>query len=310
MNSKGGTIRFADRLLAEGFSVINTDEKPNKESTEAWKRILQKSTVVAADNCYQYFMQGEKSYSLRTFPCIRPPFHNTFIEYKADNGDYHGTLFSEYSSELLNYMPGLKESAAAKHLYAADPHGEIGLILMCAASFWRAKDKSRLADALFFIIRPDGSTYDVYESKKGSRGLWADFPDSEAKERLNLMLDATYVPALLALSFMNCKNVKVANNNPEPKLSKAFNRRHGRPLLTYKTLEIEPMKRVLETEGGIERNGFKKALHICRGHFATLTRNNKGEVLEQPTRYFRDAHTRGDSSNGVVKKDYRVNAPA
>lgn len=125
------------------------------------------------------------------------------------------------------------------------------------------------------------------------------------------MFDIAY-PALLAISFMHCKNVKIPPQEPIPKLSRAFQKRHGRPLLRYHTLEIEPMKKVLETEGEIGKNGLKRALHLCRGHFATYTpeKGMLGRKLDAPVTVWKPAHVRGSASEGIVAKDYSVKAPA
>ena len=68
------------------------------------------------------------------------------------------------------------------------------------------------------------------------------------------------------------------------------------------------MKRVLETEGGIKQNGFKKALHICRGHFATYTpeKGMMGRKLEEPVTVWKRAHVRGDVEHGIAAKSYKV----
>ena len=68
------------------------------------------------------------------------------------------------------------------------------------------------------------------------------------------------------------------------------------------------MKATLQSEGGASKNGLKKALHICRGHFATYTQdaplfgNFVGTV-------WKPQHVRGNAQHGAVVKDYRVLAP-
>lgn len=110
---------------------------------------------------------------------------------------------------------------------------------------------------------------------------------------------------LLAISLMHCKNVvKVPAPPPPAPVVKQWERR-GRPFLKEYTLDIHPMKRVLATEGGMAANGIKKALHICRGHFATYTDDNPlfGKVTGT---FWKPMHTRGSSEIGEIKKDYRI----
>jgi len=74
-------------------------------------------------------------------------------------------------------------------------------------------------------------------------------------------------PALLAISFLHCKNVAIVENEAPAKLAKRHRERHGVTPCRYKTLIIEPLKQILRREGGSDKVGIQRALHICRGHF-------------------------------------------
>ena len=112
----------------------------------------------------------------------------------------------------------------------------------------------------------------------------------------------------LALSFMHCRNVDQEIVDQPPKLAKGWKKKHGHRLVRYRVLDIDPMKQTLESVGGASENGLKKALHICRGHFATYTEdaplfgNYVGSV-------WKPQHVRGSARQGVVVKDYRVLSP-
>jgi hypothetical protein len=78
---------------------------------------------------------------------------------------------------------------------------------------------------------------------------------------------------LLAISFLHCKNVGVSDVVPPPKLARAQERRYGIPKVTCKILDIRPMRRVLEEEGGMGRGpSSQQALHIVRGHCCPSSR--------------------------------------
>lgn len=114
-----------------------------------------------------------------------------------------------------------------------------------------------------------------------------------------------FAVAHLTFAFCHAKNVSLQDVAPPPKVA-AKRRKAGKPVgVTYKTLVIDGMKEVLRTEGGVERNGLKKALHICRGHFATYTADAPlfGKVTGT---FWRPMHTRGSKKRGEVKKDYKV----
>ena len=74
-------------------------------------------------------------------------------------------------------------------------------------------------------------------------------------------------------------------------------------------LEIGAIKDVLRAEGDAAANGLRKALHICRGHFATYTENNPLFGKLKGT-FWKPAHVRGSIEDGIVDKDYRVSPKA
>lgn len=120
--------------------------------------------------------------------------------------------------------------------------------------------------------------------------------------------ETTSMPALMALSFMNCKNVSKTDATVTEGPPEKWLRRQKLPKLRYHVLDITPMKDVLHREGGIETNGIKKALHICRGHFATYTEDKPlfGNFVGT---VWKPSHVRGDIKHGAVVKDYSVTPP-
>ena len=113
----------------------------------------------------------------------------------------------------------------------------------------------------------------------------------------------------LAMTFAHCKNVKIQEHHTPPKVAAKRKKAGKPPGISYKTLLIDPMKEVLRTEGNIERNGLKKALHNVRGHFATYTEDKPlfGKVTGT---FWKPMHVRGNKKHGEVKKDYAIAAPS
>jgi len=110
---------------------------------------------------------------------------------------------------------------------------------------------------------------------------------------------------LLTLCFMHCKNTTLRTIQPPAKLNKARLKRGNSSLAVYKILDIEPMKKILEDQGGQQHTGLKKALHICRGHFKDYS-VGKGLFGRGRGLYWWDMHLRGTPEVGAVVKDYRV----
>ena len=111
------------------------------------------------------------------------------------------------------------------------------------------------------------------------------------------------IPALLALSFLHCKNVGMVAHDPNKIPGKRAKRNQSR--VRYHVLHIEPMKKVLREEGQSETTGIKHALHICRGHFKDFSKG-KGLFGKYQGLYWWDSQVRGNTKHGIVNKDYDV----
>lgn len=116
-----------------------------------------------------------------------------------------------------------------------------------------------------------------------------------------------FVP-FLTLSFLHCKNIQCVEVRPPEKLNKARVRRGKQPLVSHYTLEITPMREILRVEGQSQSLGLQRALHLCRGHFADYT-HGKGLFGKYHGQFWIPQHQRGSAKQGIVNKDYAVNAP-
>jgi hypothetical protein len=118
-----------------------------------------------------------------------------------------------------------------------------------------------------------------------------------------------FMPALLAISFVNCRNTSLEATDPDGPINRERCKAGLKPFLRYHTINLEPMKKVLKTEGNIETEGLKKALHICRGHFATYS-EDKPLFGHFTGTVWKPSHVRGSAKQGVVISDYNIKAPS
>jgi hypothetical protein len=153
-------------------------------------------------------------------------------------------------------------------------------------------------DVMYAIVDPSGCVTDV----RGPAG-------SDASRTPDLVAAHWHVaaPALLAVSFLHCRNVTTRTVIAPPRINAARIRRGRKPFHRYHTLVIEPMTNILRTEGTVEQDGLAKALHICRGHFKTYRERPLFGRL-RGTWWWQDS-VRGSIEVGVVDKDYEVRAP-
>lgn len=131
--------------------------------------------------------------------------------------------------------------------------------------------------------------------------------DPESFLRKN-QVGGTFVAALLLFicRFANCKNVATIDK-PEPDPVPPKWRKDGHPRYTSKVLMIGP------GYGSSARNATlptgdgetKRALHICRGHFATYT-EDKPLFGKYAGTFWVPQHMRGHRKNGVASKTYKV----
>lgn len=107
----------------------------------------------------------------------------------------------------------------------------------------------------------------------------------------------------LTLSFCHCKNIH--REESDSNRGERWHRRNRTPVFRFHTLNIGTMREVLRREGRSQEVGIQKAMHICRGHFATYTPESPlfGKYVGD---FWRPDHVRGNSKQGVVVKDYNV----
>lgn len=146
-------------------------------------------------------------------------------------------------------------------------------------------------------VTPDGKLWD---------GISFIAPERTETTREKVIDQSYHImnPTLFAISLMHCKNVNMATEVPQEKIARAYRRRHGRSLTSFHVLNIEPMRKVLRTEGRSETTGLKRAMHICRGHFKTF--DEKPLFGKHRGMYWWDQQLRGNKDQGRVEKVYSI----
>lgn len=130
-------------------------------------------------------------------------------------------------------------------------------------------------------------------------------PERCTGERAEVTVVMSWV-AFAAMTFAHCKGVTLTDHRAPEKVQHARSRRGKPPLVTYKTLDIGQVDRVLR-EGAPGERHLGKALHICRGHFAHYT-EEKPLFGRHVGTVFVPMHVRGSLEHGSVEKTYRVKA--
>jgi hypothetical protein len=250
---------------------------------------LDEAVVVAGDDVARYFAEFPVGTALGDIvSSVAPPFPRFFVEFDgAPNGfglSAWGVLFEEQRDNDHWLVTGtlIEEWRRGK------PIGPVITWLLPLTTDGRLEPGDEEGRGSIFVKPLDP---DVVPDE-----IFLEFGDS---------LTRLLGPALLTISFMHCRNVDVRAVDPPAKLSRKAERRRGRPLSRYYVLEIEPMRRILEREGGAGTQGLRRALHICRGHFKSYT--DTAPLFGKLTgTYWWESFARGSPEAGHVEKDYRI----
>lgn len=307
-----------------------------------WEQVvtaIPDAVVVDADNVCEYVHAGtsKAAFGPEDFPSIVPPFPLMWIEtgapsrcvtekqtfkWKRDlHGAQWGMLFwtndlnaeneDEREATLDAVLEWHKGFSIGKPLVIE--RGNVRWIIrgICFVKFGGDTAPTGPLCELWMLIDRSGSI--MADAEDGSPAMWMAAPgitdpDHEFIPFLQGMQQAWMTPLFLAISLMNCQNVVRIENYPKRHDVREAKRK-GRPAPTkFYTLQIEPMRKVLATEGRSGEVGLVKAMHICRGHFATYT-DQKPLFGKYAGRFWIPAHVRGSAESGNVVKDYRVKAP-
>lgn len=295
--------------------------------------------VLVADNIAQYFYAGtdqERWDMTKDFPCLAPPWQICWVEFKMPSemvscetgttridrstmGTNRALLvhsmkaeeYRQWAEKVAAFNQGHWTSRLKADGKLADPLPESHWIQIASAFIELAKGDIFDAGIAIWQLRKDGTVIDP--GKGGWQHLFMGLAPAEeilgpeqAATMTEIIKDGFLWPciyvAALAYSFINCRNTVIVDHSPDPKLAKANLKRGKPPSITYKTLEIEAVKKILSTKGNIAVNGLQRALHICRGHFKDYREH--GLFGKVKGLYWWDMHIRGTDKAGVVDKDY------
>jgi hypothetical protein len=266
---------------------------------------LQSAVPVVADNVAAYLWAGkttlddERVYvngqlEWSDYPNLKPPFDNYLVEWLTVTPDmkkgskWHGV-------HITKAEDGTSESC-----------GNVRLRCELFITDAERNDSIVVGPAIAYEIQvaKDGTFVDARIAEQFFFGA-----DDAETEDIQLAYLTMMQPAFLATSFMHCRNIIVNEVAPPRKLAKASRKRHGVPLVSYRTINIEPMRKLLRSEGRSNETGIKHALHICRGHFRTYTPDKPlfGKVTGT---VFVPMHARGSAQEGIVVQNYTVIAPS
>lgn len=222
-----------------------------------------------------------------------PPFPKTVIEYYYD------------------YLDGRQEIRATVRSFdieALDDYETVGFqddTRWCVAYDLASGD----IDFLFSLLceyDEDGNRVEMFtdKDKVAWSEEWVEWGRGDEENWHAYAINLLY-PCFMAISLMHCRNVELIDK-PISRQYRRHLERQGKPVIQYKMLDIEPFKTQVRNETAESgENEIERALHICRGHFATYTEDAPLFGKHVGT-FWKPMHVRGSADAGVVEKDYKV----
>jgi hypothetical protein len=281
-------------------AIVHSKAVPWPELQE----LLEKATVIVADNVAEYFYSGtdQDYWSLETdFPNLAPPFELFFLEWREPSYFVARGLGRQR-------IHSRRRNGALFVCVESDEVGDAEAARGCrwVENIWLWTESERAVELLGLMrikVGPEGSPV-----RFSDEGYFVASPNPELRTQppAELFLSLAQ-PALLTVCFLHCKNVHIETHTPPPAVAKKHRLRYGRPPVTYKTLVIDPLTKVLRNEGKAEEVGLRKALHICRGHFKRF--EERPLFGKYKGMWWWESQLRGSLQHGYIKKTYEVHPP-
>jgi hypothetical protein len=298
------------------------DQVKSIEQSDFIQSTLDEAVPFNIQNIARFYYEGtdQENWGDEDFPFLSPPYNSMWMEW-----DYPKEVRSNGVTSRVSHIPAKdtkigvlvvsldlydEEQAEA---YKERVRGIDGMI------FEQIKDTVRWVSvyvvfigsihlpippkpSAYYIIgiAPDGSTADdVANNGKMVHGLYEDEKDRIRVEGSIVLIH----PALLAISFTNCKNVEIVENKSAPKPRKRKDKAYT---AKFYTLEIEAVRDVIrKLNHPNTKTGIKMALHTCRGHWKDYSKG-KGLFGRLKGRFFWGNSLRGQESEGLILKDYEL----
>jgi len=340
-----GNLRLAERIRSMPYITERlemrwshlVDQNVLNDRLRSESKMIGKIPVVLADEiAAMYFESPQDEWCIvaangapSDFPNIVSPWPIVFIEWnepktlircgerlKQEQGQA-GVFVITFD---LSRVSAEERKASANHLRMISTFG--------GSAQWPTDLSNRYMEALgksrwfmfmsmwyTFYARPflgqpgwSGAGATIFVSPSGEAVDW--FPGGPAfachddQATKELMNSPAHI-ALLTMSFLHCKNV-VTSDNPTVTDKKWLRRKKLVPL-QYKILNLHPMRDTLRSNGQSQITGLKRAMHICRGHFAKYGEESAGLFGKYHGTFWIPQHTRGSKAYGEIVKDYKMN---
>lgn len=305
-------------LYPEYLSKQWKDEGQFWEAVDSERDMILSAPKFRIDNVAEY--AATASFSERCLsedvPNWMPPFSTIFFEWnhpkeivfpdgqrkEFTDGQVGALLFSLPPAVAAAEFPRLFRMSEARKETVARLATISSQVLV--VSIWHAYSQKPYHGRPMFMDRRAFIFIDP-QGKHLDSTVAATYPKEEAVEDGDATVHKTLFALGLGIAFCHCKNVTVSESIPGN--SRAWHNPKKGPVFRFNTISIDPMREVLRREGRSEETGLRRALHLCRGHFATYAEDRP--MFGRPGAhgsFWIPQHVRGSADQGIVVSDYNV----
>lgn len=240
-------------------------------------------------NVALYYWQNDKTYwdiaEPAHFPSLAPPHPYTWLEYKMptrlklESGEKYAPQLAKERMGCLVTAIDRKAGDGDFSPYTDETKWVLEGYIFIAPGRGRANNRLHAAlieGAMGFYIPVNGD---------GSLGGYTDesgpfrviVPTLRDRATLSTSVAQHAKPFLLTFAFLSCNNVLIVDHDPRPRGKRSGKRKKRRQPVSYRTLEIAPLRDVLRVRGKTSRPTGRRlrSVSITRGHFRTYTESGK-----------------------------------
>lgn len=259
--------RMIDIIGTDPAALVITGQGTDAEAREEFDGIVEEALAavpVVIDNVAEYafthVLRDDDEELERAFPNCVPPHDLMWVEAATPKqllgrGDDGNMKMFDMSGMPDMFGFAVRTTDFKDRTDWQPPKGYEG-------ARWQVEFISLWAKGRRRVIVP-GWKFDVYLDPTGRiigkpRSMVVDWARDKSTNAMRMLTWVFLRPVLLAISFMNCKNVTRHVHNPSETKNRIRVKHGHKPLARYYTLHIDPMKQVLRTEGQIEKTGLKQ----------------------------------------------------
>lgn len=238
---------------------------------------------------------------MRDLPNIAPPWQSFYFEYRIKVARWAQDMPPEIGGPIVSGLPeGIDVAGLSISNKSHDGSWDVAVYLVSFVS-----GKPVACGALEYTVLADGRPELTADGSMVYRKL-------QSPRNLHSLSDcglSFLSPMFLAMCFCHCKaQVEIRTEEVPPKLAKRQAEKGRARVDRWHLLDIEPVRRLIESARVAGKTGIKQALHLCRGHFRDY-KDGRGLFGRYHGVYWVAPQLKGSKKKGVTNKDYDVKVP-